>query len=100
MIGSLAANMYNGNTVLTACSITLANLVEATLAATIIRTRTGRRLLFQRSSDVVVLIAAARDRGGGGRHAERRVGQAARARAVHHDLREVGAGVTCLACWW
>lgn len=59
MIGSLAANMYNGNTALTACSITLANLVEALIAASIIRTRTGRRLLFQRSSDVVVLIVAA-----------------------------------------
>ncbi|MCC7053416.1 MAG: sensor domain-containing diguanylate cyclase [Gemmatimonadaceae bacterium] len=58
LLGSLAANIYNGNSVLAAGSITLANLAEALIAATIIRRRTGQRLLFQRSSDVVVLILA------------------------------------------
>ena len=58
-IGSLAANMFNGNTVLAASSITLANLAEAWIAATIVRRQTGRRVLFQQSSDVVILIVAA-----------------------------------------
>lgn len=57
-IGSLAANLFNGNTVLAASSITVANLVEAGIAATIIRRQTGRRVLFQHSSDVMVLIVA------------------------------------------
>ncbi len=57
-IGSLGANLFNGNTVIAASSITLANLVEACIAATIIRSQTGRRVLFRNSSDVVVLIIA------------------------------------------
>ena len=57
-IGSLGANLFNGNTVVAASSITLANLVEACIAATIIRSQTGRRVLFRNSSDVVVLIIA------------------------------------------
>ncbi len=56
--GSLLANLFNGNTVLPAVSITIANLVEAVIAAMIIRHQTGRRVLFQHSSDVVVLITA------------------------------------------
>lgn len=57
-IGSLAANLFNGNSVPAAVSITLANLVEAAIAASIMRRWTDRRELFHRSSDVVVLIAA------------------------------------------
>jgi len=59
VIGSMAANLYNGNTYLAAGSITVANLVEAGIAATIISGQTARRVLFQRSTDVVVLIIAA-----------------------------------------
>ena len=58
-IGSVSANLLNGSSMIAAGSITLANLVEASIAATIIRRATGRRVLFQHSSDVVVLIAAA-----------------------------------------
>jgi diguanylate cyclase (GGDEF)-like protein len=54
-IGSIAANLLNDNTVIAATSITIANLVEAVLAASLIRKWTGHRVLFQRSSDVVVL---------------------------------------------
>ncbi len=57
--GSLLANLFNGNTLLPACSITIANMIEAAIAAMIIRHQTGRRVLFQHSSDVVVLITAA-----------------------------------------
>ncbi len=57
-IGSLAANLFNGSTMLAASSITVANLVEALVAASIIRWQTGRRVLFQHSTDVVVLIVA------------------------------------------
>jgi diguanylate cyclase (GGDEF)-like protein len=57
-IGSLAANLFNGNTLLTASSITVANLVEAVVAASIIRWQTGRRVLFRQSGDVAVLIVA------------------------------------------
>jgi diguanylate cyclase (GGDEF)-like protein len=57
-IGSLVANLFNGASAVTASSITVANLVEALIAASIIRHQTGRRVLFQHSTDVVVLIAA------------------------------------------
>ncbi len=57
-IGSVAANVVNGNNALTATSITIANLVEAFIAAAIIRGQTRTHVLFQRSSDVVVLIVA------------------------------------------
>ncbi len=57
-IGSVAANLVNGNTAVTAVSITVANLVEAFIAAAIIRRETRNHVLFQRSSDVVVLIVA------------------------------------------
>jgi diguanylate cyclase (GGDEF)-like protein len=56
-LGSMAANLLNDNTTVAALSITLANLVEATLAASLMRRWTGQRVLFQRSSDVVVLTA-------------------------------------------
>jgi len=56
--GSLLANLFNGNTLLPAVSITIANLVEAVIAAMIIRHQTGGRVLFQHSSDVMVLITA------------------------------------------
>lgn len=59
VFGSLLANLFNGSTMLTASSITIANIVEAVIAATIIRHQTGRRVLFHHSSDVVVLITAA-----------------------------------------
>ena len=58
-IGSVAANILNGNSALAAGSITVANLVEAYIAAAIIRRETQGHSLFQRSSDVVVLIVAA-----------------------------------------
>ena len=58
-IGSLAANLFNGNTLISSGSITIANVVEALIAATIIRRLTAQRILFQRSSDVMVLILAA-----------------------------------------
>ena len=57
-IGSLVANLFNDNTLVAASSITVANLVEALIAASIIRHQTGRRVLFQHSTDVVVLIFA------------------------------------------
>jgi diguanylate cyclase (GGDEF)-like protein len=57
-IGSVAANVMNGNNALTATSITIANLVEAFIAAAIISRQTRNHVLFQRSSDVVVLIVA------------------------------------------
>ncbi len=57
-IGSVSANLFNGSSAIAASSITLANLVEAMIAATIIRRETGRRVLFQHSSDVMVLILA------------------------------------------
>jgi len=57
-IGSIVANILNGNGIVAASSITLANLVEAYIAAAIIRRETADRVLFQRSSDVVVLIIA------------------------------------------
>jgi len=57
-IGSIVANILNGNGLLAASSITLANLVEAYIAAAIIRRQTADHVLFQRSSDVVVLIVA------------------------------------------
>lgn len=57
-LGSLAANLFNGGTLVAASSITLANLVEALIAATIIRRQTGRRVLFQQTTDVMVLIGA------------------------------------------
>ncbi len=57
-LGSMLANLLNGSSALAAISISIANLVEASLAATIIRRQTGRRVLFQHSSDVVVLISA------------------------------------------
>ena len=57
-LGSFAANLLNGQPVVAATSITVANQVEAFLAATIIRHQTGRRVLFRQSSDVAVLIAA------------------------------------------
>lgn len=57
-IGSLAANLFNNNTIVIASSITIANLVEALIAASIIRHQTGRRVLFQHSTDVVVMIVA------------------------------------------
>ncbi len=57
-IGSLSANLFNGNTLLAASSITVANLVEAVIAASIIRHQTGRRVLFRQSGDVAVLIVA------------------------------------------
>ncbi len=57
-LGSMLANLLNGSSALAAVSISIANLVEATIAATIIRRQTGRRVLFQHSSDVVVLISA------------------------------------------
>ena len=41
-----------------ASSITLCSLVEACIAATIIRSQTGRSVLFFNSRDVVVLIIA------------------------------------------
>ena len=59
VIGSMAANMYNGNTFIAAGSITVANLIEAGIAATIISGQAARRVLFQRSTDVAVLIIAA-----------------------------------------
>jgi diguanylate cyclase (GGDEF)-like protein len=58
VLGSLAANVFNGNGLVAAGSITAANLVEAIVASTIIRNRTGSRRLFQQSDDVVVLIIA------------------------------------------
>ncbi len=57
-IGSVIANLFNGNGAIAASSITLANLAEAVVAAGIIRRQTGRRILFQHSSDVMVLIVA------------------------------------------
>jgi diguanylate cyclase (GGDEF)-like protein len=57
-IGSIAANLLNGSPVVAACSITLANLVEAWLAATLIRRGARARHLFQEPSDVMVLIVA------------------------------------------
>lgn len=57
-IGSVAANIYNGNPAIVACSITMANLVEAFIAAAIVRRYAGQRRIFRQSSDVVVLIAA------------------------------------------
>lgn len=57
-IGSVVANLFNGNTIVAASSITFANLVEAWLVAAVIRKWTDRRVLFQESSDVMVLIAA------------------------------------------
>jgi len=57
-IGSVAANLINGNPAITAASITVANLVEVLVAAAIIRRHTRRRVLFQHSSDVLVLIVA------------------------------------------
>jgi diguanylate cyclase (GGDEF)-like protein len=57
-IGSIVANILYGNGIVAASSITLANLVEAYIAAAIIRRETADRVLFQRSSDVVVLIIA------------------------------------------
>ncbi len=57
-LGSLAANVFNGNGMVAAGSITVANLVEAIVASSIIRRRTGTRRLFQQSDDVVVLIIA------------------------------------------
>lgn len=59
VIGSMAANLWFGDSYLVAGSITIANLVEAGIAATIISRQTARRVLFQRSTDVVVLIIAA-----------------------------------------
>jgi diguanylate cyclase (GGDEF)-like protein len=57
-LGSFLANLLNGQPIVAATSITVANQVEAFLAATIIRHRTGRRVLFRQSSDVAVLIVA------------------------------------------
>ena len=57
-LGSVVANLLSSHTLGAAGSITVANLVEATVAAAIIRRHTGRRALFQHSSDVVVLIVA------------------------------------------
>jgi integral membrane sensor domain MASE1 len=57
LIGSMAANLLHGGTAVAAASITMANLVEAIIAASLIRRWTGHRVLFQRSSDVVVLTA-------------------------------------------
>jgi diguanylate cyclase (GGDEF)-like protein len=57
-IGSIAANVVNGNHALTAASITISNLIEAFIAAAIISRQTPNHVLFQRSSDVVVLIVA------------------------------------------
>jgi diguanylate cyclase (GGDEF)-like protein len=58
-IGSLAANLLHDSTVVASCSITIANLLEALIAATIIRRWCGTRGLFHNSSDVIVLIGAA-----------------------------------------
>ena len=58
VLGSFAANLFNGSSVLAASSITVANIVEAFIAAWIIRHQTRRRVLFRTSSDVVVLIVA------------------------------------------
>jgi diguanylate cyclase (GGDEF)-like protein len=58
-LGSLAANLFNGASVVTASSITVANLVEAIVATSIIRWKAGRRVLFRNSGDVAVLIVAA-----------------------------------------
>jgi diguanylate cyclase (GGDEF)-like protein len=57
-IGSLAANLLTDKTLVAAASITIANLVEAFIAAAIIRRRASRHELFHSSSDVVVLILA------------------------------------------
>ena len=57
-IGSFVANLLNGQPVVAATSITVANQVEAFLAATIMVHRTGSRVLFRVSSDVAVLIVA------------------------------------------
>ena len=57
-IGSFVANLLNGQPVVAATSITVANQVEAFLAATIMVQRTGSRVLFRVSSDVAVLIVA------------------------------------------
>ena len=58
-IGSFVANLLNDSGAVAASSITVANQIEAFLAATIIRHRTGRRVLFHQSRDVAILIAAA-----------------------------------------
>ena len=57
-LGSVVANLVNGNTPLAASSITVANLVEVWLAASLIRRWTNKRVLFRESSDVMVLIAS------------------------------------------
>ena len=58
-IGSLAANLYHGGWALDACSITLANLLEAYVGATILRQHSHQRRIFQQSSDVFALVVAA-----------------------------------------
>ena len=58
-IGSLAANLYHGGRAIDACSITLANLLEAYVAAAILRRHLHQRRIFQQSSDVVALVMAA-----------------------------------------
>ena len=57
-IGSIAANMYHGGSAVDAASVTLANLVEALIAASILRRGTRGRHIFQQSSDVMVLVGA------------------------------------------
>lgn len=58
-LGSVAANLLNGSGVVAATSITVANLVEVWLVATLLRRGTHSRRLFQEPGDVLVLIAVA-----------------------------------------
>ena len=58
-IGSVVANLVGGAPLVAAASITAANVVECTLAATLVRRWADRRRLFQRAGDVLVLGAAA-----------------------------------------
>lgn len=57
--GSVLANLLGGAPLAAAASITVANVVECTLAATLVARWGERRRLFQQAGDVLVLGAAA-----------------------------------------